>query len=222
VKFVVDFPLALPVSLHYQNKIIKLIKLKEFIMKPIYVFLVALFTSLNVFAVNNSFTYLVNADKDKVMVINLNKAIGSKVEVSILNKEGDIVFNEKFKAKSKLRKYNLRKLNVGTYTVIVEDNNKVAYQKIHLSKNSLLVDNGIDEIYKPVIKTEGNLWTVSGLANQPVSIVIEDAYGNLLTSANIASSDVQKKFNVKNLIAGEYKLIYKIADREFINSIVKK
>lgn len=191
-------------------------------MKPIYVFLVALFTSLNVFAVNNSFTYLVNADKDKVMVINLNKAIGSKVEVSILNKEGDIVFNEKFKAKSKLRKYNLRKLNVGTYTVIVEDNNKVAYQKIHLSKNSLLVDNGIDEIYKPVIKTEGNLWTVSGLANQPVSIVIEDAYGNLLTSANIASSDVQKKFNVKNLIAGEYKLIYKIADREFINSIVKK
>jgi hypothetical protein len=222
VKFVVDYPLALLVSLHYQNKIIKLIKLKEFIMKPIYVFLVALFTSLNVFAVNNSFTYLVNADKDKVMVINLNKAIGSKVEVSILNKEGEIIFNEKFKAKSKLRKYNLRKLNVGTYTVIVEDNNKVAYQKIHLSKNSLLVDNGIDEIYKPVIKTEGNLWTVSGLANQPVSIVIEDAYGNLLTSANIASSDVQKKFDVKNLIAGEYKLIYKIADREFVNSIVKK
>lgn len=190
-------------------------------MKALLIYATALFTSLSAMASDSVF--LISAEKDKVMVIDLKSTLGRDVKVTIVDLKNDIVFGEQFKAKAPERRYNLSKLNTGTFTVIVEEENKISYQRVYLSKNSLLIDNDIDEIVKPAILTKDNLWCLKGVNTKYTgNVAIIDTDGNRIFNDQIKTGDNEKVYNVSKLRAGEYTMMYTVNGKSFRYNLNKK
>ncbi len=190
-------------------------------MKNVLVLFLAIFTSASLFANEANFSIL--ADKDnKTMVIDLKKNLGGSVVVSIIDFEGETVFTETFKANKKARKYNLSNLKVGTYTLIVEDAEKVTSKKVHISNASLLVDNNTEELVKPTVVNNGEYWVLNVSNIVGAKITILDEEGNNLYNYVVESTSLNKKFNVSKLAEGSYTVNYELNGKNFTNTVVKK
>jgi hypothetical protein len=194
-------------------------KLNNKVMKQIFALALILFTSFSSFATES---YLVNAEKNKVMVINLKETVGKEISVSIINAEGKEVFTESFNANSSLRKYNLSKLSIGTFTVIVEDAQKITFQKVYISKNNLLVDAAIEVISKPTLSKSDNKWVINGLnATYESALSIYDAKNNTVYSEKFNGEKSQRIYNVTKLQDGDYSIVYTVNNKTFTYSITK-
>lgn len=167
--------------------------------------------------------YLVNVDiETKIMVVDLSQTSGKDVNVSILDLNGNTIFSESLNNKAKSRRYNLRKLPTGTYTVIVEDLNKVSYQKVYVSKKSLLADDNIEEITMPALLNNGNKWSLSGMSTKYNGrIIIFDEDGNEIFTENISKAMTSRSFNVEKLKAGQYSVHYVVNGKTFTQSLKK-
>jgi hypothetical protein len=165
--------------------------------------------------------YLIHAEKNKVMVIDLKKSFGKEVKVTILNMKGDEIFNEEFTANVNIRKYNLSKLGIGTFTVVVDENHRISYQKVYISKNSLLVDNEIEELVKPSFITQDNKWYLKNVNSKYEGLVeIFDFSGNKIFENK--TNKIDKVYNMSKLPIGEYTLMYTVKDKTFSFTALKK
>lgn len=188
--------------------------------------ILVLFSFLMLSAVNtfaSESPYLVNVDiETKIMVVDLSQTTGKDVSVSIVDLNGNTIFSESLNNKAKSRRYNLSKLPTGTYTVIVEDLNKVSYQKVYVSKKSLLADDNIEEITMPTMINNGNKWSVSGLNTKYNGrIIIFDEDGNEIFTENISKAMTSRSFNVEKLNAGLYSVHYVVNGKTFAQSLKK-
>ncbi len=192
-------------------------------MKQILVLFAMLMLNLsNVSASESPYLITVNMDT-KVMAVDFSKILGKTVNVTINDMKENEVFSELVTVRSKSRLYNLKNLNVGTYTVIVEDENQITYQKVYVSKNSLLADEKVEEINKPSIIQADNKWIVNGInPNFPAVANIYDLDGNKVFSESIANGTKSKAYNVAKLEKGVYTFIFSVNGKSFIQSVTKK
>jgi hypothetical protein len=189
-------------------------------MKNVLVLFLAIFTSVSLFANDGNFSILTDKDS-KTMVIDLKKNLGGNVVISIVSLDGETVFSEAFKADKKARKYNLSNLKVGTYTLIIEDEEKVSSKKVHISKASLLVDNKIEEMIKPTVISNGDFWVLNVVNLVGANIIITDEDGNKIYSQVVESSSLNKRFNVSKLPSGTYYINYDLNGKTFSNTVSK-
>lgn len=191
-------------------------------MKQILALLTVVMLNLNVMASENPYLINVNIDT-KVMELDLSKIVGRTVHVTINNMKGDEIFSEEITVKSKTRLYNLKNLNTGTYTVIVEDDNQVTYQKVYVSKNSLLADGQVEEFTKPIVTQKDQKWIVSTTnVTYPSNVAIYDNEGNTIYSEKNKLYAAVKAFNVSKLKAGEYRFDYSVRNKTFSQNITIK
>jgi hypothetical protein len=180
-------------------------------MKKVLLFLMVAFTSLNAFADAN---YLVNAEKNKVMVIDLRKTSGKEVNVTIVDANGETIFAEILSSNASFRKYNLSELATGTFTVVVDDKNTVSFQKIYISNYELLVDANIETITKPTVTKRQNKWVVNNTNNVDGTLLLADSNGEIIYKGAIAAHKLLSLNNVK-LAAGNYTLTYTVNNKTF-------
>jgi hypothetical protein len=186
-------------------------------MKNLIAIALVLFTSFSAFA---NLDYLVNAEKNKVMVVNFKQTTGKSVTVSIVNGEGQAVFTEEVKTVNTFKKYNLSKLSTGTYTVIITDVDKISFQKVYLSNTSLIIDAKLDVINKPTVGKSANKWMINNINTTHVgNLAIVDADGNKIY--NEPSTKNQVVFNTTKLPLGTYTIEYTVAKKTFTYTVAK-
>ncbi len=191
-------------------------------MKQILALFTVVMLNLNVMASESPYLINVNIDT-KVMELDLSKIVGKTVNVTINNMKGDEIFSEVITVKSKSRLYNLKNLTTGTYTVIVDDENQVTYQKVYVSKNSLLADGQVEEITKPVVTQKNQKWIVSSTNTTfPSNVTIVDDEGNVIYAEKSKLYAPVKAYNVSKLKAGEYRLDYTVKNKTFSQDITIK
>ncbi len=191
-------------------------------MKQILALFTVVMLNLNVMASENPYLINVNIDT-KVMELDLSKIVGKTANVTINNMKGEEIFSEFITVKSKSRLYNLKNLSVGTYTVIVEDENQVTYQKVYVSKNSLLADGQVEEITRPMVTQRNQKWIVSSTNNSyPSNVTIVDNEGNVIYTEKSKLYAPVKSYNVSKLKSGEYRLDYTVKNKTFSQNITLK
>jgi hypothetical protein len=182
---------------------------------------IATMVLLNLNAMTSESPYLINVNIDtKVMAVDLSKLVGQTATVTINNIKGDEIFSEAIVVKSKSRLYNLKNLSTGTYTVIVEDENQITYQKIYVSKSSLLADAEVEEIVRPVIHAKENAWIIStSNVKYPSSVTIVDSEGNTVYSEKSKIYPTVKSYNVKKLQKDTYRVDYSVNGKIFSKNV---
>jgi hypothetical protein len=188
-------------------------------MKNIVVLLVAFLTSFAAMANDVNFD-LITDITNKTIILDLKNNLGGDVTVSIIDLEGTTVFNEEFKANKKNRKYNLSNLNVGTYTLIVEDVKSVTSKKVYISNASLLVDDNANVVNKPTMIKSGDSWIVKNNSNTEIGFTISDA-NNILTKQKLVPGALDKKLYTTNIPSGVYYITYTINGRDYYSTITK-
>ncbi len=177
--------------------------------------------SANVFASTTpNFIKEVNA---KTIVVNLNNWKQSNITVTIKDEDGSIMFSEKIEKPQANRQYNLSKMNDGEYSISIENKQKVALQKVKIRKGEILVDAFIEETFKPIFLTYGNVWAIQALSLAKNAVVkIYDEDNNIVFSEKIDKPVVERKYNVAKLPAGNYEMVYSINGHVYTHSAFKK
>lgn len=159
----------------------------------------------------------------KTVVVNLNNWKQSNITITIEDLSGNVVFSEKIEKPQSNRQYNLSKMNDGDYTISIENKQKVAVQKVKIKNDQLLVDATIEETYKPIFLTNGNVWAIQALAlakNAEIKIYDEDS--NIVFSEKIEKPTVERRYNVTKLSSGNYEIVYSINGKTYSQSAFKK
>lgn len=130
--------------------------------------------------------------------------------ISIKDANGQVLFTEKSKTSQYGKKLDFSKLSNGTYFLDLEEpygvNRKVLVkteQGLSLKEGNFYIQNSIrfkDADKKVVVNIDNTL-------NQPVTIRITDANGNVLHEVNnIVTDNYNSSFNLSSLMRGTYQI----------------
>ncbi len=167
-----------------------------------------------------SFIKEVNA---KTVVVNLSNWKHSAIMITIEDNNGNVMYSEKIEKPHANRQYNLSKMNDGEYTISIENKQKVAVQKVKIKRDEILVEATIEETFKPIFITNGNVWAIQALSLAKNAVVkIYDEDNNIVFSEKIEKPTVERKYNVTKLSTGNYEIVYSISGHTYSQSAFKK
>jgi len=160
---------------------------------------------------------------EKTITVNFEDSQSEDIMVSIVDDYGYELHNDKIKAHSlKARKYDLKHLPYGKYTVKIESERRIIYDSFELDKNeSSLIEQKI--IYKPIITFTDNKCYLNLMSqDQEVNLSIFDTNYETLYSEDITKQPtIRKIFDLKELPNGSYTFSVKFRDHSFYKTIAK-
>lgn len=155
--------------------------------------------------------YVKKSFENKKLIVRMENMQANNVNLTIIDPRGAVIHRDRINTKlEKVKKYDLNKLEPGTYTMIIDDLMKVEKLAIKLTANGVDFGNAHAEItYKPTVwlnsdKTvDFNLMTLGKSAD--VFIKLDN---KILYEAHFAhQTTVEKKFNLKSLASGKYTMV---------------
>lgn len=182
-----------------------------------------LFVALNTATASNDPKFVTN--ETKTFSLLLNEWKGSDVEVKIVDNEGTTVMTEILTlSEMSVRKYNLKNLEKGSYTVKVSNDYKKMIQPIVLDENKVMI-NKYDAIisYKPVINITDRTVDLNFLAlGKNATVTFTDASNQVLKSMNYKNeTKILQRFNIEKLTSGVYYINVSTKDDSFSRTINK-
>ena len=162
--------------------------------------------------------------KDKSFVLNANDWKMDELTVSFLSSDGEEIYSEIFQpSDKKIRKYNLRELPAGTYTVVVANYSKsISYDLVYAGDLVTEVSEG-EIYYTPQVFSDDQKIDINLLSlNKKVKIYLSDASGHGLHSEVIKHAPVvTRRINISRLNKGMYNLSINVDDKWYNHTIIK-
>jgi len=154
--------------------------------------------------------------------LQLTNVIETQIQVSIKDLNGVTLYDDTLsKHKINHRKYDLRNLPIGSYSVIVTYDKMMKIQKIKKQHNSIKIEKDtVQTIFKPTYKEHSDYLDLNilSLSKQNIYLKIEDDEGRIIyTNQNQINGSYQKRFNLSQLPEGSY-----IFTVEFIKDNINK
>jgi Domain of unknown function (DUF3244) len=144
----------------------------------------------------------------KVLTVRIKDTEISDATVTIMNTEGVVVFNEKVEGtQANLRKYNLKQLEVGNYTLTVKRKRSTLVQPFAVAIDKIEVLSAMAETrFTPVVVLKDNFLNVSASSfNKPgIGVSIADNYGTKVFESTYEGVTLQKRFDLSKLQNGAY------------------
>ena len=154
---------------------------------------------------------------EKTFAIDLSKDFGSIVQVTIRDLNGKIVYKETKSPEYLMRrKYNLKKLPQGEYLVYIQNEKKTLVQSVDITSRDILINHDEEKVFfSPYITLKNQSLDLNYLSLTPtkMSVRIVDGSGELAFEENDeVQGNVQKRFNLSALPAGDYTITTSIND----------
>ena len=161
---------------------------------------------------------------DKSFSVSLSKWKSTEVEISIVDQFGTVVISETVSPETnKARVYNMKFMEDGNYTVVVEDATKTSKQAVTLDAGSINVGVDSKTFYKPMFKYDNDLVKINYLAlGNKVSVKLIDSEGNLLYNEKFENeAAINKALNIKSLQSGFYYASITTEDATYTFDVIK-
>ncbi len=163
--------------------------------------------------------YVKKSSENKKLIVRMENMHAINVDLTIIDPNGGIIHKDRINTKSeKMKKYDLNRLEPGTYTMIVDDLMKVEKVKFVLTdQNVNFATDKAEVTYKPIVwlnndKTvDFNLLTLGKSAE--VSIKSEEKV--LYYESFTKLSNISKKYNLKELPSGKYTMVVRTNGETF-------
>lgn len=153
---------------------------------------------------------LANTYGENILGLDLSKWNTSKVNVKLIDAQGQVLITENFnQGAKKTRLYNLKNLSDGIYALRVEDAQRIATQSVEINNGVVYAEESISYIFKPNFKVEGTLVKINLLAlgNKVTMSIIDKDNVLVYEDKMVAQNSVSKQYNLKNLPTGKYTIL---------------
>ena len=176
--------------------------------------------SLSVFASGNS---TIDAEKSKSLVVETSLWKSDKVNIQIKEASGVVILDETVKNTKNLRRYNLKNLPEGVYTLELSNDLKITTQEFTINAKSVVLSTEIKTVYKPVI-----IWNEAGFdvnlmtLGNTAFINIQDKDNNIVFAEKLVTPAVHKRYDISALTSGEYTVTVAMNGRSFVSTSTKK
>lgn len=161
--------------------------------------------------------------ESKLVQLTMNGGL-RMVEVSVKDKNGEIIYHERSENLNLSKKYDLKNLPMGDYYMEIESLTKIKVVPFKVLSNSIdLIEADEVSYYKPIVRKEGTGVLISKLAlnNENLEIFLYDASGNILYTEKLEGNAVLKrKLNLMNLNSGDYNLVLRSNGKTFYETIM--
>lgn len=163
------------------------------------------------------------AEKSKSLVVETSLWKSDKVNIQIKEASGVSILDETVKNTKSLRKYNLKNLPEGNYTLEISNELKITTQEFSINSSNVILSKEIKTVYKPVIiwNNDGfdvNLMTLGNTA----FINIQDRDNNIVFAEKLETPAVHKRYDISSLASGEYTVTVAMNGRSFVSTNSKK
>jgi hypothetical protein len=159
----------------------------------------------------------------KLLVVDFSNLQNENVSVSILDSDDHILYSETASdVKSFTKKFNLWKLEQGTYTLKVVQNKFRTIQPFVVTEKNVIVNESTKKVnFEPLFKfKESKLEVLVPLSENAVFVTILDKNGTILfEEKNENVQSFRKKYDLKNLPHGEYLVEVTIEGESFYHNI---
>lgn len=184
----------------------------------IVIFLVS-FCSLAGFTASNP---NILTDKAKMLLIQTEQWKSEKVNVQIKDESGNLVLDESVKNVKSARRYNLKNLPNGIYTLEMSNTLKITIQNFEIVGTEVLVSKEVKTTFKPVINWNNKNLDINLLTlGKKASLNIYDDSNNIIFSENLNENVVNKRYNISKLSSGDYTVNMIVDGRSYYKSITK-
>jgi hypothetical protein len=155
----------------------------------------------------------------KWLIVDKSNWKAAKIEVSIKKADGTILIHEDI---NESKKYDLKNVPVGSYILELEDNQQIRIQNLEVSQDMMYSTN-ITTVYKPHLIFEPDYIAMNLMTQgQPATVTITNAEGKTIFSQKIVDEvSATRKYNLKDVSAGEYSIQVYIAGQQFTKSFTK-
>lgn len=149
----------------------------------------------------------INLQEAKVLVVDLNDWAKADLKISIKDENNEVLLDDQLNAgQLTSRKYNLKNLPIGNYTLIIAGSQKVAVHSIDVSNNSVVINNQDVEVYfRPTLTVKEGAVELNHLAlGKKVQVSISDQRGVFFVKEYKDMGSVNKRFDTSTLPKGSY------------------
>lgn len=158
----------------------------------------------------------------RTLVVNFTGWKAPKVHVEITAASGDVVLKEDVRPSATVRKYNLKNLPEGSYTLIVNDDLRVSAQPFEIDREGVVLSLETETTYKPVINNDSDYLDFNLFAKgNPVNITILDAENNVLFREAYRSAAIHKRFDISSFRKGRYTFFCEMGGKQYFKEFVK-
>lgn len=182
-------------------------------------FIAVIFSAVSVFASFTEPVIVLNGTKS--FVVNHSDWKSSKLDISILNEDGFVIYSKEETLK-KSKTYSLDKLEEGNYVVILSNEFKTVKNNFTLTENSILIDYHTETTYKPIFNVLENNIDLNYLAGGlDTKIHIQDNESEFFETNIKESVSINKRFNITNLPSGDYTIVVSNKDGSYSREFTK-
>lgn len=183
------------------------------------------FFSLMAMANEASVFSIKNAGSNSIS-LQVKNVIQAQIQMTLKDMSGVVLHDETIsKNRINNRKYDLRNLPTGRYSVIVSYDNVIKVQKIKKEFDRIDIDtDNVQTMFRPAFIENADYLdlNVLSLSKQWISLMIKDDDGHVIyNKRNQIDGSFQKRFNLSELKEGSYTFMVEFVDAN-INKAFKK
>ena len=189
-------------------------------MKKVILNLVALLVSVNI-ALASSPKGIISIAESAV-VVDFSDWKTEAVTVSIFDESGYVVFKDEVSTSINAKKYSLKRLPEGKYTIATSDAYRILEQHISFTNNQVKMIGEESITYKPIIAYNDLGWNVNFYTQGlPATVKIFDVTGTEVYSQAFNIPVINKRFNIASLANGQYTIAVQSSAVSNSSTVVK-
>ncbi len=172
-------------------------------------------------------TFEIKVLDENSFLFSLEASTTETIEISIRDEFGQVFHSETVKnSKVEAKKYNLKQLPEGNYNFLVMYDQHIKIQEIAKNSEGIQINaEAMKTVYFPTFVEKAGYLDMDIFCNPEVEyyIQIQDKENNTLYDEKIdAAVNVQRRFNLTKLEAGEYEVVVQLRSNFFRELHTKK
>jgi len=184
--------------------------------------IVAFMLSTVVSMANETKSYLKASFNAKSMIFQLD-GLSKEASITFMDTEEVVLYSESIlNQKNYIKKFDLRNLKEGVYSLNMEDNLKIIKYILSVEDKNVKVLTK-EETYKPIFKRTGDIVSVNflNIDSKVVHIKVYDSENRILFKEVVANDIViEKAFNFEKAYKDTYTVAIKRDDKTYYNTIL--
>jgi hypothetical protein len=144
-------------------------------------------------------------ERSKSLTVETSAWKADMVHIAIRETGGSVIMEETVSTRNDFRKYNLKNLPAGLYTLEISDDLKISAQSFKITNNSVEMEPETSVTYKPVITWSENNLDINFLAcGKRTFVQVSDNAGKVVYAETVKVPAIHRRYNTSDLAAGSY------------------
>lgn len=159
-------------------------------------------------------------EKQKAVVLRMNN-IKVGTQISLLDEDGNILFQDKAKSNKYGKVFNLDLLKKGELKLEIENAETLELMSIEVTETEAWLKRSSQQvIQKPIVKHNGDVMKVYfGEGNTEMKLTVFDHYGSVAFRDSNEKGNGLKRYDISKLQSGKYNIQFTADGRSFYHTI---